>query len=134
MFNVNISSNFEKLYDSLSGNKSEQQLILNFMFKVNKKGLFNYNNDDFPGKLAKSWSGVKPDNLNHIYAKENNLWHYHIGHTQYVKGDKDFMTSEWIVHFIWNRFDHLKNHEIKLVDYTPHKINGAFPHPQPHKF
>ena len=133
MFNVIFSKNFEKLFESLATD-NEKQLILNFLFKVRKKGLFNITTDDFPGKLAKSWSGTKPDNPKHQYAKDNNLWHYHIGFQEYIKNSRGESTSEWMVHFIWKRYDKTNCKEIKLVDYTPHTINGGFPHPTTDKF
>lgn len=75
------------------------------------------------GKISHSWK-VEPSNPNHSYAKENNLWHYHIGLPTYrtIQG-KNHKTSDLVLHFQW---EYSSTH-INLVDiYDHYKIDGTF--------
>lgn len=130
MFLIDSSQHFKHRFKLIKDNK-EQDKILTWMDNVKKYGLFNYPQLAMPGKLAPSWSNLDPTDPHYAYAQKNNLWHYHIGHETYVKGLGDYLTSNWIVHFIWDKRNPNLSYKIKLVDYTPHKVLDNFPMPKP---
>ena len=131
--NVDASEHFKNILKKLPSYGTEQLLIRKFINNVIQNGLFNANNSVFPGKISHSWAALESGDPRYSYAKENNLWHYHIGYQCYFPSKATYKCSEWIIHFIWHKFDKSKCNEIKLVDYTPHKVNGAFPQPQEQK-
>ncbi len=53
----------------------QQDKILDFVNLFKKFGLSDFSKYD--GKITPSWSSLKSSNPNYIYAKANNLWHYH---------------------------------------------------------
>ncbi|MBS9779171.1 MAG: hypothetical protein KGV51_00955 [Moraxellaceae bacterium] len=56
-----------------------------------------------------------PDWLTKVqYARQYNLWHYHIGIPSYEESEKGDMVSEYILHYVKG------DDEIKLVDMTSH--------------
>lgn len=131
MFAVLYSTYFKQKYKDIN-DPQQQQLIRNFATDVGNYGLFPNPLFQFPGKLGPSWSNLDSDDSKAIYAKKYKLWHYHIGHTQYTQGNGPYLVSDWIVHFIWDKYSPANCNNIKLVDYTPHKILGSFPQPLPH--
>lgn len=131
MFQVDISNYFKNRYKEIK-NIDEKNKIFNWIAKVEQYGLFKYPKLAIPGKIAPSWSNAKEPHYS--YAQQYNLWHYHIGHENYEQGEGDYLKSNWMVHFIWDKRNRNSCFTIKLVDYTPHKVLDKFPIPQDFKF
>ncbi len=75
----------------------------------------------YEGKLSHSWK-VETTNPNHSYAKQNNLWHYHIGLPNYKYGTPH-KTSDLLLHFQWV----YGSTHINLIDiYDHYKADGKF--------
>ncbi len=100
----------------------QQDAILDFTDVFEKFGLSDFS--EYKGKMAPSWKGLSTIDPVYSYARENNLWHYHIGIPNYKKSDYgDFFTSDWVLHF------QLKNNgkEALIVDVCYHyKSTGEF--------
>ncbi len=66
----------------------------------------------------KSSSDVPRDAPNWLakvqYARQHNLWHYHIGIPNYEESEKGDMVSEYILHYVKGE------QEIKIVDMSSH--------------
>lgn len=134
MHKLNASNHFQKLYESLEKKRrNEQELIKRFVLAYKQHGMPDEDYSVFPGKLSESWAGLDLTSSLYVHAKENHLHHYHIGYTTYWSTKKKYKTSEWVIHFIWHKSDRSKWNEIKIVDYTPHKLNGEFPLPSKEK-
>lgn len=112
MIKVDFSLHFKSLL--LSKTRKEQESIIDFVNDLKKYGLDSFSR--YAGKFADTSNNLSPEDISFLYVKENNLWHYHIGHPNYRQLHSKYQTSDWIVHFVWNKS--LK--EVKLVDYTPH--------------
>jgi hypothetical protein len=77
----------------------DQLKVTTFLTQFESFGLQSFSN--YPGKIAPSWSGPATA-ANHAFARNNDLWHYHIGipklkPTQHGK----YFTSDWLLHFQW---------------------------------
>lgn len=66
----------------------------------------------------KSSADVPRNNPNWLakvqYARQHNLWHYHIGIPNYEESEKGDMVSEYILHYVKGE------NEIKIVDMSSH--------------
>ncbi len=133
MFLIEYSQHFSQRTKIIK-DTTEQNKILTWLDNVKQYGLFKYPKLAIPGKLVPSWAGLNPTDSNFTYAQQNNLWHYHVGHEAYQQGLGDYLTSNWVVHFIWDKRNPNSCFKIKLVDYTPHKVLNKFPIPQDFKF
>jgi hypothetical protein len=77
----------------------------------------------YTGKITPSWSGLHCTDPIYQYAKNNDLWHYHIGIPKYVSNHNKYKTSDWVLHFQWPD----KGNRITLVDICYHyKSDGTF--------
>lgn len=130
---VDASLHFKQILKELPHNGNEHILIKRFLNNVIQHYLPDESYSIFPGKLSESWANLEENDPLYVHAKQNHLHHYHIGHTCYWKTTKKYKTSEWVLHFIWDKNDRSKSNEIKIVDYTPHKVNGEFPIPRSKK-
>lgn len=122
MRDVIYSKPFSRLYKTLD--PVEKYKINNFIATFQNHGLANFKN--FQGKIAKSTNNLPAESEGYEVALKYCLWHYHTGHPRYVYNGY-YNTSEYILHFAWDKQNMPDN--ILLVDYTPHKISGAFPIP-----
>ena len=99
----------------------QQDKILDFVNLFKKFGLSDFSKYD--GKIAPSWSSLKSSNPDYIYAKANNLWHYHIGIPIYQQVHSKYKTSDVVLHFQWRSGENV----IYLVDiYNHYKHDGSF--------
>ncbi|OXJ01079.1 hypothetical protein CFB48_13545 [Burkholderia sp. AU33647] len=100
--------------------QDQQDAVIDFTDTFEKHGLSDFSK--YPGKITYSWKGVPPGSSEFIYAKANDLWHYHVGLPTYTQWAK-FATSDWVLHFQWpGQGDH-----INLVDLCYHYTsNGQF--------
>lgn len=131
--NIDASQHFKTILKALTNNGPEQILIKKFINNLFQHPLPDNDYAIFPGKLSESWAGLEEGSSLYAHARENHLWHYHIGYQTYWKSSKKYKTSEWVIHFIWHKSNRSKCNEIKLVDYTPHKVDGSFPLPNTNK-
>jgi hypothetical protein len=80
-----------------------------------------------PGRISPSWMNLQSTHPNFAYAKNNFLWHYHIGLPQYTKSVYGDRTSDWVLHFQWvGRGSH-----IDLLELSTHQVMGKFYLPRP---
>lgn len=99
----------------------QQDKILDFVNLFKQFGLSDFSKYD--GKIAPSWSNLESSNPNYIYAKANNLWHYHIGIPIYQQVHSKYKTSNVVLHFQWEQGENV----IYLVDiYNHYKHDGSF--------
>lgn len=123
---VQYSFHFENYTAGIT--ETEQRQIVKFIMTFQKYGLGNF--DNYEGKVGPSWK--VDDEEVHEYAKQNNLWHAHVGYPEFSQVHNKYKTSDYVVHFIWDKYNTYNT--IKLIDYTPHKIDGKFPIPEEYKF
>ena len=101
--------------------KNQQDKILDFIETFEQQGLTDFSK--YAGKIAPSWSNLKSSNPNYAYAKENNLWHYHIGIPIYQQLHAKYKTSDVVLHFQWQQGENV----IYLVDiYSHYRYDGSF--------
>ena len=101
--------------------KNQQDKIFDFIETFKQHGLSDFSKYD--GKIAPSWSNLEGSNPNYIYAKANNLWHYHIGIPIYQQIHSKYKTSDVVLHFQWRQGENV----IYLVDiYNHYKHDGSF--------
>lgn len=118
-FTWGVRANFAKEFERYP--KDQQDSISDFLFTYQQFGLRN--ETKYPGKLSCSWANLLATDPNFVYAKDNNLWHYHIGLPAYMQAARGYRTSDWVLHFQW---ENAGNH-IDLVDTCYHKkANGQF--------
>ncbi|WP_028211622.1 hypothetical protein [Paraburkholderia mimosarum] len=98
--------------------QDQQDAVLDFTDAFEQHGLSDFSK--FPGKITYSWKGVPPGSAEFIYAKANELWHYHIGLPTYTQGPK-YSTSDWVLHFQWPK----QGDHINLVDLCYHYTSGG---------
>ena len=79
--------------------ESDQDKVLDFTEKFEEHGLADFAN--YPGKVSKSWANIDQSDANYVYAKANNLWHYHVGIPHYTTRHGKYQTSDWVLHFQW---------------------------------
>lgn len=97
MFSVSFGEKFLQEFKCFP--KADQKKIIQFVDYVRKHG--------FVGLEGRNKSSINvlstdPEFLAKVsYAREHNLWHYHIGIPEYTPdtpfGDR---TSEWVLHYI----------------------------------
>jgi hypothetical protein len=100
----------------------DQLKVTTFLTQFESFGLQSFSN--YPGKIAPSWSGPATA-ANHAFARNNDLWHYHIGipklkPTQHGK----YFTSDWLLHFQWPNW-RTNGTSIHVVDLLPHTSSGG---------
>jgi mRNA-degrading endonuclease RelE of RelBE toxin-antitoxin system len=107
--------------------KEQQNKILDFIDIFEEYGLSDFTK--YEGKIAPSWSGQNISLDNSIYAKGNDLWHYHIGIPFYNQLHSRYKTSSVVLHFQWKD----RGNTIYLADiYDHYDCNGNFYLPPPH--
>lgn len=93
----------------------QQTAILNFVDIYEQYGLDDF--DRYRGKITPSWKGADPDSPEYRYARDNHLWHYHVGYESYTPSRfGKYETSKWVLHFIWDK----RQNYIVLVDLAEH--------------
>lgn len=99
----------------------QQDAIRSFTHTFEQYGLRN--ETFYPGKLRSSWATLVASDPVYSYAKDNDLWHYHLGLPAYKQSQYGYSTSDWLLHFQWvNNGDH-----IDLVDVCYHQCSdGSF--------
>lgn len=99
----------------------QQTKVLAFVATFQTFGLTDFTN--YPGKITPSWKGVSMAHPNYSYARQNHLWHYHIGIPHYSQVHARYKTSDWVLHFQWvNQGAH-----IDIVDIYSHYLSdGTF--------
>ncbi len=105
---------FGKLFNEQSKNyplEDKRKLRL-FIIHVKKHGFTGLKGRN------KSSSDVPRNDPNWLakvqYARQHNLWHYHIGIPNYEESEKGDMVSEYILHYVKGE------QEIKIVDMSSH--------------
>lgn len=94
--------------------QNQKDAITSFIFTFQSHGLADFSN--YKGKIAPSWTGLDPNDPDYIYARENDLWHYHIGIPRYEQRHGKYKTSDMILHFQWFN----KGNHINIVDVYDH--------------
>ncbi|EMQ4855843.1 hypothetical protein AAIB78_000677 [Morganella morganii] len=104
----------------------QQDKILDFVDVYENNGLSDFS--CYEGKIACSWRGLDTTDAKYTYARQNELWHYHIGIPEFRSQNGKYKTSDWVLHFQWDR----KNNTISLVDmYKHYTRDGIFYLPDP---
>lgn len=119
-FEVSFSAQFALEYSRFP--KYQQDKVDDFIDIFSIHGLGDFSK--YPGKITYSWKGLSPTDPVCIYAKDNELWHYHIGIPTYTaRPDIPYQTSDWVLHFQWPG----KGTTIALVDlYSHYTSTGVF--------
>ncbi|EMX1259838.1 MULTISPECIES: hypothetical protein [Klebsiella pneumoniae complex] len=123
-----FTTSFGKLFAKEFGNftESDQDKVLDFTEQFERCGLRDFS--CYQGKISASWSNLDETDANYIYAKDNDLWHYHVGLPEYVQRHPKYYTSDWVVHFQWVE----RGNHIHLVDMCYHyTYDGQFYLPKP---
>lgn len=93
-----------------------QDAVITFTDIYEIYGLSDFNN--YPGKIKYSWD-VPSDDPKYLekvmYARQNKLWHYHVGLPEYKQGNGNYKVSEWVLHFRWDN-----DERITLLDLCEH--------------
>lgn len=106
---------------------NQQDKILDFTEIYEEHGLGDFSK--YEGKISHSWKGLANTDPDYIYAKSNNLWHYHIGLPEYTQVHDQYKTSDIVLHFERPESDT----EITLIDcYAHYTYNGSFYLPSQH--
>jgi mRNA-degrading endonuclease RelE of RelBE toxin-antitoxin system len=104
----------------------QQDKILDFVETFEQHGLSDFSK--YNGKISQSWATLQEEDINYHYAKNNNLWHYHIGIPHYKQLHQKYKTSDVVLHFQW----HNQGSTVYLVDiYDHYKVDGSFYLPPP---
>lgn len=99
----------------------QKQAIGQFLYTYQEHGLADQTK--YQGRISPSWMNVPTNHPNHVYAKDNHLWHYHVGLPSYSGSGTWGQTSDWVLHFQWPD----KGPVIQLVDlYTHHTSDKLF--------
>jgi mRNA-degrading endonuclease RelE of RelBE toxin-antitoxin system len=100
--------------------EQQQNKILDFILNFKQNGLKNFS--FYEGKISHSWKNLEENSDKYKYAKNNKLWHYHIGIPEYIQNHLKFKTSDVVLHFQWK-----DEYTIKLVDiYDHYDSKGIF--------
>ncbi|EMO6184485.1 hypothetical protein [Proteus mirabilis] len=106
--------------------KDQQDKILEFTEIYEANGLSDFS--CYEGKITYSWKGLKTTDDKFVYAYENQLWHYHIGIPEFKSSNPKYKTSDWVLHFQWDK----EASQIFLVDmYKHYTQDGVFYLPEP---
>lgn len=92
----------------------QQDKILSFVDIFENYGFKEYSL--YEGKISNSWTNANQPN--YLYAKLNNLYHYHIGIPFFEKKHDKYSTSDYVLHFQY--YKHTKKETIHLVDIYKH--------------
>lgn len=92
----------------------DKEKIYNFYRIYKQYGLDNF--DVYEGKISPSWIGLVHESTTYAYARQNHLWHYHVGMPTFVVRHNKYKTSDYVLHFQWKD----KGNEIKVIDYCYH--------------
>lgn len=118
-FIVHYKANFSKEFKQFP--RDQQDSILDFILTYEENGLIDFKK--YKGKISCSWSNLDENSQKYKYAKDNDLWHYHIGIPKYIKKHEKYETSDYVLHFQWIG----KGNEISLIDvYKHYDIKGNF--------
>jgi hypothetical protein len=105
-----------------------QEKIAKFILLYQQVGLSDFSL--YEGKISPSWGGLTPHHENYLFAKKYNLWHYHLGFPSFNQRHQKYKTSDWVLHFQWDKERSPKH--IDIVDVCFHyKSNLEFYLPGP---
>ncbi|AWB65156.1 hypothetical protein C2869_01270 [Saccharobesus litoralis] len=117
-FTWKFSDQFAKEFTSFPDDYRNS--VVDFITTYQDYGLSDFSK--YEGKIAPSWSGNGSEE-DKKYAKENHLWHYHVGLPEYEQLHDSYKTSDYLLHFQWK----FKGNDISIVDmYRHYKIDGSF--------
>lgn len=111
-FTVSFNKLFAKAFAGFDD--KAQDCVLDFVEQFERCGLADFSM--FEGKISPSWSNLATDDPKFIYAKENDLWHYHVGLPEYTQRHDKYKTSDWVLHFQWK----VGGKEIHIADMCYH--------------
>ncbi|NMT51012.1 hypothetical protein, partial [Vibrio parahaemolyticus] len=97
MFTWSRSKAFAKDFENFP--TKDQDKILDFLDIFEEYGLADFTK--YEGKITPSWKGESISSEDYQYAKDNHLWHYHIGIPDFVERHDTYKTSDWVLHFQW---------------------------------
>lgn len=98
----------------------QQDSIVDFIATYQDEGLSDFSK--YEGKISPSWHGNGSEE-DKQYAKDNHLWHYHVGIPDYQQVHNTYKTSDYVLHFQWK----FKGNHIALVDLCYHyRSDGSF--------
>ncbi|MEX6157883.1 hypothetical protein [Providencia manganoxydans] len=101
--------------------EDQQDKVLEFTEIYEEHGLSDFS--CYEGKITYSWKGLETTDARYVYARENQLWHYHIGIPEFRSEHSKYKTSDWVLHFQWDR----DSNSIFLVDmYKHYTRDGKF--------
>ncbi|WP_341985848.1 hypothetical protein [Morganella morganii] len=101
--------------------QDQQDKVLDFIDVYEEKGLSDFS--CYEGKISNSWRGLEETDARYVYARDNKLWHYHIGIPVFRSQHGKYKTSDWVLHFQWER----EENSIVLVDmYKHYTKDGIF--------
>lgn len=112
IFEVNYRQKFKKEFKNFPSD--QQDKILSFVDIFENYGFKKYSL--YEGKISNSWTNANP--INSLYARSNNLYHYHIGIPFFKKKHDKYNTSDYVLHFQY--FKNKKQETIHLVDIYKH--------------
>lgn len=91
----------------------QQRKVLQFVQCYYQHGLNDFS--VYKGKISPSWKGAPLEKA--AYARQNALWHYHIGLPTYRQSPSgSYLTSDQVLHFQWKD----KGKHVDLVDLYDH--------------
>lgn len=112
VFTVKFKTKFAQEFKNFP--TAQQDKILDFIEIFQKVGLSDFTK--YEGKISPSWASLNITDTNYHYAKQNHLWHYHIGIPIYEQRHSKYKTSDVVLHFQWQK----NSTEIYLVDIYQH--------------
>lgn len=108
-----LNSYFDSI-DEFEFTQSESLKVTNFIVHINTQGFSN-----LPGRNKKS-NDPHTDDYQYVakaqFAKEHQLFHYHIGVGEYDGDNHGDKTSEYVVHYSYN---HVESHA-SIICVSPH--------------
>ena len=109
---IQLGELFNERYPNFS--RSDKQIIFQFTTHLQEHGFFGLSGRNKPSTDVHRDDPYFLNKLN--YAKDNNLWHYHIGIPYYDEtNNHGDWTSEWVLHY-----QVITDTEIKIVDLGDH--------------
>lgn len=114
-----LSSQFQTEFGNFPQDQQDKIIDFTDIYEVHGFSDFNL----YEGKIAQSWSGPDMSKEDFDFAKDNDLWHYHIGIPNYTQVHGKYKTSDWVLHFQWPNM----GNSIALVDlYSHYTRDGRF--------
>lgn len=99
----------------------QQNKVLDFIDIFEQHGLTDFSR--YEGKITPSWKGMNVSESNYRYARDNSLWHYHVGIPEYRQVHSTYKTSDMVLHFQWPG----KGSHVNLLDmYYHYDSEGLF--------